>query len=383
MVANVAAALGPPLGGVLVEYASWHWIFAINVPIGMMGVALALRVMPETYDLAAGDRVDWLGMVLIGSSVFALTYALVEANSLGWGSATIVSLLVAAVLLGVAFAASQRLGRFPMLVPALTRNRQFMGASAAMLLFATGMMGMLFLAVIAFVNLWGYSQIDAALAVAPVPLVGIVVSPLVGRGANRVQPRAVALPALAAMAVGLLLLAGFPARPDYPAVLPALILIGLGMGMMFPAVSVGAMGSIRGQELGLGSGIVNMSRQVGFAIGVAILVAVFTGVLDDRGAEARERAAALARTAGYSDARRDALLDRAFAGRAGEGAEPFVPRDAVERRTAVLAADAARDAFAASFRVAALCVVLAMPFTLTMRRSPGEVHAAPAVAAAG
>ena len=121
--------------------------------------------MPETFDLTAGRRVDVAGMVLIGASIFCLTYGLVEANDAGWGSAQTVGLLAAAVLLGAGFAVSQRLGSSPMLVPALTRNRQFMGASAAMLLFAIGVMGLLFLAVIAFVNLWGYSQIEAAAAI--------------------------------------------------------------------------------------------------------------------------------------------------------------------------------------------------------------------------
>src|SRR4051812_43901701 len=96
VVANTAAAIGPPVGGVLVEYASWHWIFLVNVPIGVVGVALALRVMPQTYDLTAARNVDWWGMVLIGGSIFCLTYGLVEANDKGWGSPEIVGLFVSA-----------------------------------------------------------------------------------------------------------------------------------------------------------------------------------------------------------------------------------------------------------------------------------------------
>ena len=141
-------------------------------------------------------------MALIGGSVFCLTYGLVEANSAGWGSAQIVLLLSGAVVLAAAFAASQRLGRSPMLTPSLVHNRQFMGASAAMLLFAVGVMGTLFLAVIAFVNLWGYSQIEAALAITPIAVLGLVVSPLVGRRADRLPPRAMAVPALACMGSG-------------------------------------------------------------------------------------------------------------------------------------------------------------------------------------
>src|SRR5919202_4224191 len=95
VVANTAAAIGPPVGGLLLEYASWHWIFAINVPIGIVGVAMALRVMPETYDTTAHPRVDWIGMTFIGGAVFSLTYALVEANTRGRGSTLIVEMLTA------------------------------------------------------------------------------------------------------------------------------------------------------------------------------------------------------------------------------------------------------------------------------------------------
>jgi MFS family permease len=125
VVANLAAAIGPPLGGVLVEYASWHWIFAINVPIGIAGILFAIRIMPETYDLSATRKVDWIGMTLIAGATFCLTYALVEANDKGWGSTLIVSLFVASAVLTVAFALSQRYGRHPMLTRTLVRNKQF------------------------------------------------------------------------------------------------------------------------------------------------------------------------------------------------------------------------------------------------------------------
>jgi EmrB/QacA subfamily drug resistance transporter len=383
VVANTAAALGPPIGGVLVEYASWHWIFAVNVPIGIVGVLLALRLMPESYDLTASSRVDWIGMVLIGGSVFCLTYGLVEANSWGWGSGRIVGLLATSAVLALAFAASQRLGRWPMLQPSLTRNRQFMGASGAFLLFAMSVMGPLFLCVIAFVNMWGYSQLEAALAVSPVALFGMVVSPLVGRRADTVPPRVIGIPAMLLMAGSQFWLAELPARPDYLKVLPALCLMGIAMGAIFPAVNVGAMGSISGQELGLGSGIVNMSRQVGFALGVAVLVAVFTGVVDDRADSARARAEAVAARAGYDAERRERLLDRFVNQGAEGGGERPRPRNRVERRVAALSAEAARDAFGAGFRVAGLAVLLAVPLALTMRRSPADAHAAAAAAAAG
>jgi EmrB/QacA subfamily drug resistance transporter len=331
VVANAAAALGPPIGGVLVELASWHWIFAINVPIGVFGIALALRILPETHDPDAGTNVDWWGMATLGVAVFCLTFALVKGNNWGWGSGRTVGLLAAAAVLIGAFALTQRLGRFPMLTPALVRNRQFVGASISLLLFGAAMMGTLFMVVLLFVNLWGYSELKAALGVTPVAITAMLVSPLVGRFSDRLQPRAFGVPALFVMAAGLLLLAGLPSEPDLFAAVWRLAIVGVGVGLTFPAVSIGSMGSIRGQELGLGSGIVNMARQVGFAIGVALFVAVFTGAADDA---------------------------------VGPGE--------------------LRDAYADAFRTGAFVVLLAIPFSLTMRRKPSDVQhgEAPAAAAA-
>lgn len=320
VIANAAATIGPPLGGVLLEYASWHWIFLVNVPIGLGGIVMAARVMPETYDLTAGRKVDAIGMLLIGAAVFCLTYGLVEGNDTGWGSGEILGLFAAAAVLAGAFAASQRLGRNPMLTPGLTRNRQFMGANTAFLLFGIGVMGQLFMLVLLLQNLWGYGQLKAAFAIAPVAAIGLVVAPLAGRLADRLEPRQFGVPALITMAAGLLWLSAAPTDPHYLEILGPLILTGAGMGAAFPAINVGAMGSISGQELGLGSGIVNMSRQLGFAIGVALLVAVFEG-------------------------------------------------------HALGSPDETRDAFGAAFRVAALSTALAIPFALLMRRRPADAAA--------
>jgi MFS family permease len=258
-----------------------------------------------------------------------------------------------------------------MVTRALVRNRQFAGASLAFLFFAMAVLGTLFLTVVAFVNLWGYSEIEAAMASLPVAVMGLIVSPFIGRISDRVAPRKIAAPALLILAAGLLLLAGIPTEPDYMKVFPALVLIGAGMGAAFPSINVGAMGTITGQEVGLGSGIVNMSRQLGFAIGIAVLVAVFTGAVKDNIPSARAEAVAAAQKAGYNEQQQQEIVQRAFASASPDGGERFEPRNDVERAVAAAAGDAARDAFADAFRVAALAALLGLPFALLMRSSPG------------
>ena len=388
VVANGAAVLGPPIGGVLVELANWpwdagwHWIFLINVPIGVLGIALALRVLPETYDPHAGTDVDWWGMVTLGASVFCLTFGLVEGNDRGWGSPLIVSLFAASVLLAGAFALTQRRGRHPMLTPGLVHNRQFMGASTSLLLFGVGMMGTLFMIVLLFVNLWNYTELEAALAITPVAVTAMLVSPLVGRFANRWQPRAFGVPALIVTALALFALAGLPAEPNFWSACWRLALLGLGVGAMVPAVTIGSMGSIRGQELGLGSGIVNMSRQVGFAIGVALFVAVFTGAIDNRVADARKEVAALERDSALSAAQKASLEKQAFADPKNPFADRPAPRTPVEEKARGIVNEQVRDAYGAAFRAGALVTLLAFPFTLTMRRKPGDVQGPELAAAA-
>ena len=388
VVANGAAVLGPPVGGVLVELADWpwdagwHWIFMINVPIGVLGIALAVRVMPETRDPHAGTNVDWWGMTTLGLAIFCFTFGLVEGNERGWGSPLIVGLFVAAGVLGVLFALSQRYGRYPMLTPGLVRNRQFMGATTSLFLFGIGMMGTLFLTVLLFVNLWEYTELEAALAISPVAVMAMLISPVVGRLANRLQPRAFGVPALLVTALALFLLAGLPAEPDFWSACWRLGLLGIGVGAMFPAVTIGSMGSIRGQELGLGSGIVNMGRQVGFAIGVALFVAVFTGSIEDRVAEARQEVASLTRAEGLSSTQERHLQQTAFANPDDPFAERPAPQTSTEEQARAIVNEEIRDSYGAAFRVGGLVILLAFPFTLTMRQKPGDVQQSPQAAVA-
>ena len=170
-----------------------------------------------------------------------------------------------------------------MITPGLLANRQFRNANIGMLFFAAGAIGSLLLLSLVFVNLWGYTQLEAALAIVPIPLCGLLAWPFVGRAADSRPPGELAKPALIVMAVGMLWVSFLPATSDdawaYIRILPGLLMIGAGMGIGFPALNVGAMGAVTGQDLGLASGVLNTARQLGAAIGVAILIATFGGAL--------------------------------------------------------------------------------------------------------
>ena len=379
IVALAASASGPAIGGAIVELASWEWIFIVNLPLGVLGIVLARRIWPETYDLDADPRIDFLGMSLLALAVFCLTFGLVDANHRGWTDGLTLFLLQSAILLGVAFVLSQRRDG-AMVTRSLQSNKQFVGSNVAMFLFGAGALGALLLLSLTFVNLWGFTIFEAALALLPVPVTGILVWPKVAKAADSRPPRELAAPALLLMAIGLLWFSFTPSLwdgwVDYLIVFPGLVLIGIGMGTGFPTINVGAMGAVQGQELGLASGILNTSRQLGAAVGIALLIATFSVTLHWHGESAVDDVADIAQEYQVPPAVFGGLMQRdmaVFAGGSSDRADPGPGFDEqVFRRTA----GAARNSFGWAFRAAMLLILLAIPFTLTMRRSPAQARAA-------
>jgi EmrB/QacA subfamily drug resistance transporter len=380
VVALVSSALGPVIGGTLVEIASWHWIFLINIPFGILGILLCLRWWPETWDLSAGREVDLRGMLLLGGAVFCLTVALIEANPFGGDLALWLSLMQAAILLGAAFIWWERRAPNPMITPGLLANTQFRNANLGMLFFGAGALGTLLLLSLVFVNLWGYTQLEAAFALAPVPLMGLVVWPFVGRAADTKPPGEIAKPALIVMAIGMLWVSFLPATSDdawaYIRILPGLLMIGVGMGIGFPSLNVGAMGAVAGPEVGLASGILNTARQLGAAIGVAILVATFGGVLH-------------AHMSWFADQEIEDIVDEweippALSGMViqstlhdytGGTSDRFEPKPGFDEEIIRQTAGSAREGFAWSFRQAALLILSVLPLLGALRRTPAQARA--------
>jgi EmrB/QacA subfamily drug resistance transporter len=379
VVALVANGLGPVIGGGLIEIASWHWIFIINLPLGVVAVVLAWRWWPETYDLSATRRIDWIGMALLGVAVSMFTYGLVEANVKGWDDAQILFFIQLSIVLGIGFVFWQNRARDPMIPPALLRNRQFLSANLAMVILGAGAVGGLFLLAQVFVNLWGFTQLEAGLSLLPIGVCGGLVWPLVGRAADNAPAYRLAIPALTSLAVGLIWFSFMPSTyegvGDYLIVLPGLIFIGMGIGVGFPTLNVGAMNAAMGPNLGVASGVVNTSRQLGSALGIALLITVFTTTAGWHLSGKRDPIHDTAYVWAVPDALAFGTVhaDMAqFAGAAPRRETAPVGYDRYLRRTA---AGIARNGFGWAFRVAALLLLCMIPVVRKLTLTPAEARA--------
>jgi EmrB/QacA subfamily drug resistance transporter len=389
VVALVSSAAGPVIGGAVIEIASWHWIFLINIPFGILGVVLAWRWWPETWDLSAvGKQVDVRGMLLLGGAVLFLTMALIEANPFGGDLPLWLSLMQGAILLGVLFFWWERRAPDPMITPGLLANKQFRNANIGMLFFAAGAIGSLLLLSLVFVNLWGYTELEAGLAILPIPLCGLLAWPFVGKAADTRPPGELAKPALIVMAVGMLWVSFLPSTSDdawaYIRILPGLLMIGAGMGIGFPSLNVGAMGAVTGQELGLASGVLNTARQLGAAIGVAVLIATFGGALHAHMSWfADDEIEDIVDDYDMPKPMADQVIGATLHDYTGGSTDRFVPKPGFDEDIVRQTAGSAREGFAWAFRQAAILVLSALPLMAALRRTPAQARAEAMAAAAG
>jgi EmrB/QacA subfamily drug resistance transporter len=274
-VGGAAAALGPVAGGLLVA-ASWRWVFLVNVPVGLLALVVGWRRLPRVPGHGVPNP-DAFGALLATLGVGALTLGLVQGEHWGWASAaTVAALAVAVVALG-AFVAHTLRHRNPLIDPALFRPRAFRGASIAMVLFSMAFGAMLLSVVLWMQDGWGWSALRTGLAIAPgplmVPLFGLLVS---GRLTARYGAGPVAAVGSLLFGAGMAWFAlAVDARPDYLGdVLGGMLLTGIGVGLTLPTLMATAAGSLPPQAFATGSAVVNTLRQVGLAVGVAVLVAL-------------------------------------------------------------------------------------------------------------
>ena len=273
-VGGVAAAAGPPIGGLLVE-ASWRWVFLINIPIGLVALVAGARTLREIRD-PSGERPDVLGAAMLAGGIGALTGAIVKGPDWGWDDPLTLGLFATAAALVALVALRSRSHPAPVVEPELVRIRSTAFANLAAMLFFAGFGAMLLGSVLFLTSVWGESTLSAGLMIAPGPAMAALFSVPAGLLGERYGARLVGATGAVVFALSAIWwVSVMGAEPDYAATfLPAMMIGGAGVGLSIPSITATATAALPPTRFATGTALVGMSRQVGAALGVAVLVAI-------------------------------------------------------------------------------------------------------------
>jgi EmrB/QacA subfamily drug resistance transporter len=269
----LALAIGPLVGGLITEHLDWSWIFFVNVPVGILGIAASFLFIDESRD-ETHERLDLPGLATSGVGLFALTYALIEANTYGWGSTRIVGAFVLAGITLLAFVLLERHQRAPMLPLELFRSPTYTGSILVVLLVALAMFGVFFFVSLYLQNILGYSAVQTGAAFLPLTILIILVAPIAGRTSDRIGSRGLMTAGLLLVAVHLLYFSRLGSDATFWQLLPGLLIGGLGMALTMTPSAAAATRSVPVDKAGVGSAVLNASRQVGGTMGIAIMGAI-------------------------------------------------------------------------------------------------------------
>jgi EmrB/QacA subfamily drug resistance transporter len=285
---GAAVAIGPLVGGVLVDSFGWEWIFFVNVPVGVAALGILFMRVRETAD-PTGAKIDYAGTITFSASLFALVLGLVRANAEGWGSTLIVSLFAASAVLMIAFVMIERRIEYPMFELSLFRKPAFIGADAAAFTLSASMFAMFLYLTLYIQNVLGYTPLQAGLRFLPVTLLSFVAAAISGNLTSIIPARFLLALGLGLVGLGLALMHGVEVGDDWTTLLPGFIAAGAGIGLTNPAIASSAIGVVPAARSGMASGINTTFRQVGIATGIAALGAVFQSQVQDRLASSLSR----------------------------------------------------------------------------------------------
>jgi len=273
-IGGLAVALGPLVGGAVVQGISWQWIFWLNVPIGLLLIPLAWRRLEESR--GPSSKLDLRGLALVSAGLLGIVWGLVRGNAVGWGSAEIVGSLAAGAVLVALFVLWEIRTEAPMLPMRFFRNRTFAQANVASLFMFFGMFGAIFLLAQFFQTVQGYSPFGSGLRILPWTAMPMIVAPIAGALSDKIPgPRIMGVGlALQAIGLGWIAAVSTPTVP-YSHLVGPFILSGIGMGLFFAPVANVILGSVRRREEGQASGANNAIRELGGVFGVAVLASIF------------------------------------------------------------------------------------------------------------
>jgi EmrB/QacA subfamily drug resistance transporter len=273
---GVAVAVGPLVGGVLTDVLGWRSVFYLNVPIGVAAMAVTYLRLRESRDPGA-TRVDWAGVATFSGALFMLVLALLRGNEEGWGSTPILSLLVAAAALLVAFVLIERRVKEPMLPLGLFKRPAFTGVQIAAFAVSGSMFALFLYLTLYLQNYLELSPLEAGVRYLPVTLASFFVAPLAGALLSRVPARALLSLGLLGAGAGLLLMSGIDRGDEWTTLLGGFLVAGAGVGLLNPVIADVALSVVPKEQSGMASGINDTFRQVGVVVGIAAWGAIFLG----------------------------------------------------------------------------------------------------------
>ena len=269
----LALAIGPLVGGLITDRLDWSWIFFVNVPVGILAVVASFLFIDESRD-STHVRLDLPGLATSALGLFALTYALIEANTYGWDSARILGAFAVAGVSLFAFVLLERYQRAPMLPLDLFRSGTYTGANLVVLLVALAMFGVFFFLSLYMQNVLGYSAVQTGAAFLPMTILIILIAPIAGKTSDRIGSRGLMTAGMILIATQLLYFSRLGIDATFWDLLPAFLVGGIGMSLTMTPSAAAATRSVPVDKAGVGSAVLNASRQIGGSLGIAIIGAI-------------------------------------------------------------------------------------------------------------
>jgi EmrB/QacA subfamily drug resistance transporter len=281
-VSGLALAIGPVVGGALTEYVSWRAIFFLNLPVAAGAVAVTLFAARNSRDETVDRSVDYPGIAALSVSLTALILALIEGNRWGWGSPEIVALFAMAVIGAIAFVLIETHRRVPMVDFSFFKSRTFAGANLVAIVISFAMLAQFFFMALYMQNILGYTALEAGVRFLPSTLMIIIIAPIAGRLSDKIGPKPLIMAGLSILALSLFLQSQITVDSGYGRLLPAFVLLGVGIALTMSPMSTAAMNAVDVTKAGVASGVLSMGRMVGGSLGVAVTGALFQGAFHSR-----------------------------------------------------------------------------------------------------